>query len=109
MAERDEVVTGSGEAVKRIAAVLVVLLDEQILRPAVQALIDDRLEVEIAFPDLRELNHSFERRPEGLEITCLLELEGVRRWPDCLFERLFRTSDPLPFLHESCQPTSAAS
>jgi hypothetical protein len=33
MAERDEVVTGSGEAVKRIAAVLVVLLAEQILRP----------------------------------------------------------------------------
>ncbi len=56
IAERDEVVTGSGEAIKRIAAVLVVLLDEQIFRPAGQALVDDRLEVEIAFPDLRELN-----------------------------------------------------
>src|SRR5215204_3222055 len=71
--------SGSGEAVKRIAAVLVVLLDDQILRPAGQALIDYRLEVEIPFPDLRELNHSFECRPEGPEITCLLELEGVRR------------------------------
>ena len=78
VAERDEVVTGSGEAVKGIATVLVVLLDEQIFRPAGQALIDDRLKVEIAFPDLRELNHSFECRPEGLEITCLLELVGVR-------------------------------
>jgi hypothetical protein len=58
---------------------LVVLLDEQILRPADKALIDDRLEVEIAFPDLRELNDPVKCRHEGLEVTCLQELEGARR------------------------------
>jgi hypothetical protein len=39
--------------------------------PLVRALIDDRLEVQIAFPDLRELNDPLKCPPEGLDVTCL--------------------------------------
>src|SRR5688500_9220457 len=79
IAERDEVVPGSGEAAKRVAAVVDILPDQQILGPAGQALVYDHRQDANALLNLRALNDPRKRGHVGLEVACLQGLEGVRR------------------------------
>src|SRR5688572_7518005 len=73
----DQVVPRRGEAVEGVAAILVVLLDQKVLRPAGQALLDDRLEVQIALANLGELHNPQEGTHESLIVARLKRLEGV--------------------------------
>src|SRR6478609_6530852 len=79
VAEGDEVVPRGLQAVVGVAAVLVVLLDEEVLGAGGDRLVDDLGPVEVALADLAELHHPREGLQEGGAVARLEGLEGGRR------------------------------
>ena len=70
---------GTSAGSRGVAAVLVVLLDEQVLRAGGDRLVDDLGPVEVALPDLAELHDTGEVLHEGGVVAGLQRLDGGRR------------------------------
>src|SRR5690625_801870 len=77
VAQGDEVLAGGGEAVEGVAAVLVVLLDEQVLGARLDGGVDDLAPLQGALPHLGELHDPGECLHEALDITALQHVESL--------------------------------
>src|SRR5690625_4414952 len=77
VAQGDEVLAGGGEAVEGVAAVLVVLLDEQVLGARLDGGVDDLAPLQGALPHLGELHDPGECLHEALDVAALQHVESL--------------------------------